>query len=195
MSWTAHLDGLEGALAAARGMSAQVEAAARLVADAVLSGRRVLSFGNGGSATQSQHLAAELVVRYRDDRRALPGISLTTDTAILTACANDYDFESVFSRQVEALGAPGDVAFALTTSGRSPNVLKALAVAKARGLSTIFLTGEKGRAEAARWDVGVVVPSSDTAHVQELHLAVIHAICIAVDGALAAREGAKGPMR
>ena len=189
MSWQRHLDGMEKAVASARGMSASVDAAAKVVADAVLAGRRVLSFGNGGSATQSQHLAAELVVRYRDDRRALPGLALTTDTAILTACANDYDFESVFSRQVEALGNPGDVAFALTTSGRSPNVLKALAAAKARGLVTVFVTGEKGRAEAARWDVGVVVPSSETAHVQELHLAVIHAICIAVDESLRALEG------
>ena len=188
MSWTAHLDGLAATIAAARVMSASVEAAAKAVADALLSGRRVLAFGNGGSATQSQHLAAELVVRYRDDRRALPGIALTTDTAILTACANDYDFESVFARQVEALGAPGDIAFALTTSGRSPNVLKALAAAKARGMTTIFLTGEKGRGEADRWDVGVVVPSVETAHVQELHLAVIHAICRAVDEELRQKQ-------
>ena len=188
MSWTAHMDGLVATIAAARVMSASVEAAAKAVADALLSGRRVLAFGNGGSATQSQHLAAELVVRYRDDRRALPGIALTTDTAILTACANDYDFESVFARQVEALGAPGDIAFALTTSGRSPNVLKALAAAKARGMTTVFLTGEKGRGEADRWDVGVVVPSSETAHIQELHLAVIHAICAAVDAALEGEE-------
>jgi phosphoheptose isomerase len=189
MSWTAHLDGLAATIAAARAMSASVEAAAKAVADALLSGHRVLAFGNGGSATQSQHFAAELVVRYRDDRRALPGIALTTDTAILTACANDYDFESVFARQVEALGAHGDVAFALTTSGRSPNVLKALAAAKVRGMTTVFLTGEKGRHEAARWDVGVVVPSVETAHVQELHLAIIHAICRAVDEELAAPKG------
>ena len=189
MSWTEHLDGLGKAVLAAREISAPVEAASRAVAEALLAGRRVLAFGNGGSATQSQHLAAELVVRYRDERRALAGVALTADTAILTACANDYDFESVFSRQVEALGNPGDVAFALTTSGRSPNVLKALAAARARGMITVFVTGEKGRAEAARWDVGVVVPASDTAHVQELHLAVIHAVCRAVDEALRAREG------
>ena len=189
MIWERHLRGMAEAVDQAREMASSVEKAAKVVADAVLSGRRVLAFGNGGSATQSQHLAAELVVRYRDERRALPGISLTTDTAILTACANDYDFESVFSRQVEALGVRGDVAFALTTSGRSPNVLKALVAARERGLTTIFLTGEKGRAEAARWDVGVVVPSTETAHVQELHLAVIHAVCVAVDESLAASGG------
>jgi len=162
---------------AAAEMSGAVSAASRLVADAVLSGRKVLSFGNGGSAEQAQHLAAELVVRYRDDRPALGGIALTADAAILTACANDYSFDEVFARQVAALGREGDVAFALSTSGRSPNVLRGLAAARERGLSTILLTGEKGRAEAAKWDVGVVVPHEETAHVQELHLAVIHAVC------------------
>ena len=169
---------------AAAEMAGAVEAAARTVAGAVLSGRRVLSFGNGGSATQAQHLAAELVVRYQDDRRALAGIALTADTAILTACANDYDFASVFARQVEALGNEGDVAFALSTSGRSPNVLAGLEAARRCGMATIFLTGEKGRAEAARWDVGVVVPSESTAHIQEIHLAVLHAVCREVDAAL-----------
>jgi D-sedoheptulose 7-phosphate isomerase len=195
MSWNDHLDGMAAAVASARTIGDSVDAAAGAVSDAVLSGRRVLAFGNGGSATQSQHLAAELVVRYRDDRRALPGIALTTDTAILTACANDYDFESVFSRQVEALGMPGDVAFGLSTSGSSPNVRKALAAARERGMTTVLLTGEKGRAEAARWDLGVVVPSGETAHVQEIHLAVIHAVCVAVDAALAAREGSGAPPR
>lgn len=166
-----------------------VDAAARLVADAALSGRTVFTFGNGGSATQAQHLAAELVVRYKDDRRALPSISLTADIAILTACTNDYDYSVVFSRQLEALGRAGDVAVGLTTSGRSPNVLKALETARARGMATVFVTGEKGREEAGRWDVGIVVPSTETSHVQELHLAAIHLICRHVDAELARREG------
>ncbi len=195
MIWHRHLAEMAETVEKAREMASSVEKAAKVVANALLSGRRVFAFGNGGSATQSQHLAAELVVRYQDDRRALPGIALTTDTAILTACANDYDFESIFSRQVEALGLPGDVAFALTTSGRSPNVLKALAAAKERGLTTVFLTGERGRGEAARWDVGVVVPSAETAHVQEIHLAVIHAVCRAVDESLAAAGGAGSATR
>ena len=158
-----------------------VERAARLVADAALSSRTTFAFGNGGSATQAQHFAAELVVRYKDDRPALPAVALTADVAILTACANDYDFSVIFARQIEALGKPGDVAVGFTTSGKSPNVLKALEAAKARGLATILLTGEKGRAEAARWDVGIVVPSTETAHVQELHLAALHLICRFVD--------------
>ena len=158
-----------------------VDRAARLVADAALSGRTTFAFGNGGSATQAQHFVAELVVRYKDDRPALPAVALTADIAILTACANDYDFSVIFARQIEALGKPGDVAVGLTTSGRSPNVLKGLDAAKGRGLTTIMLTGERGRAEAARWDVGVVVPSTETAHVQELHLVAMHLICRFVD--------------
>jgi len=158
-----------------------VERAARLVVDAALSGRTTFAFGNGGSATQAQHFVAELVVRYKDDRPALPAVALTADVAILTACANDYDYSVIFARQIEALGRRGDLAVGFTTSGKSSNVLKALEAAKARGLATIMLTGEKGRAEAARWDVGIVVPSAETAHVQELHLAALHLMCRFVD--------------
>ena len=134
---------------AAHSIGPAVDKAARLVADAALSGRTTFAFGNGGSATQAQHFAAELVVRYHGDRPALPAIALTADVAILTACANDYDYSIVFSRQIEALAKAGDVAVGLTTSGESPNVLKALEAAHVRGLSTIFFTGEKGRAEAS----------------------------------------------
>jgi D-sedoheptulose 7-phosphate isomerase len=165
-----------------------VEKAARLVADAALSGRTTFAFGNGGSATQAQHFAAELVVRYQAERPALPAAALSADAAILTACANDYDYSVVFSRQIEALAKPGDVAVGLTTSGSSPNVLKALESARTRGLGTILLTGEKGRAEATRWDVGIVVPSTETAHVQELHLAALHLICRFVDEERARRR-------
>ncbi len=169
------------AAGAPESMGAGIERAARLVADAALAGRTTFAFGNGGSATQAQHFAAELVVRYKDDRPALPAIALVSDVAILTAATNDYDYSVVFARQIEALARKGDVALGLTTSGRSPNVLKALAAAKGRGLSTVLLTGEKGRAEAANWDVGIIVPSSETAHVQELHLAALHLICRFVD--------------
>ena len=162
-------------------MGPAVDKAARLVADAALSSRTTFAFGNGGSATQAQHFVAELVVRYKDDRPALPAVALTADVAILTACANDYDYSVIFARQIEALGKPGDVAVGFTTSGKSPNVLKGLEAAKLRGLTTIMLTGEKGRAEAARWDVGIVVPSAETAHVQELHLAALHLMCRFVD--------------
>jgi phosphoheptose isomerase len=178
----AYLDDLAAlAAGAALTIGPGVERAARLVADAALSGHTTFAFGNGGSATQAQHFAAELVVRYRDDRPAFPAVALTADVAVLTACANDYDYSVVFSRQIEALAKAGDVAVGLTTSGRSPNVLKALEAAKARGLATILLTGEKGRTEAGRWDVGIVVPSAETAHVQELHLAALHLICRFVD--------------
>jgi len=166
---------------AAHAIGPAVDKAARLVADAALSGRTTFAFGNGGSATQAQHFVAELVVRYKDDRPALPAVALAADIAILTACANDYDYSVIFARQIEALGKPGDVAVGFTTSGKSPNVLKALEAAKARGLTTIMLTGEKGRAEASRWDVGIVVPSTETAHVQELHLAALHLMCRFVD--------------
>lgn len=175
------------AAGAAGTIGVPVDTACRLVAEAALAGRTTFTFGNGGSATQAQHFAAELVVRYKDDRRALPAVALVSDVAILTACANDYDYSVVFSRQIEALGGRGDVAFGLSTSGKSPNVLKALAAAKAREMSTILLTGEKGRAEATNWDVGVVVPSTETAHIQEIHLAVIHLVCGFVDSELRRR--------
>jgi phosphoheptose isomerase len=179
----AYFDDLASLAAASTdAFGAELARAASLVADAVLGGRKVLVFGNGGSATQAQHFAAELVVRYvPGNRPALPAIALTSDVAVLTAGANDFGYESVFARQVEALGQTGDVALALTTSGGSPNVLRALDAARRAGMGTVFLTGEKGRAEAARWDVGIVVPSTETAHVQELHLACLHLVCAAVD--------------
>ncbi|HQR47486.1 MAG TPA: SIS domain-containing protein [Thermoanaerobaculia bacterium] len=175
------------AAGAERTIGPALRKAAALVADAALAGRLTLVFGNGGSATQAQHFAAELVVRFRDDRRALPAVALAADVSVLTACANDYGYDAVFARQVEALGRPGDVAVGLSTSGTSPNVVKALETARAKGLRTVLMTGEKGRAEASRWDVGLVVPTSETAHVQELHLAAIHLVCRHVDEELKRR--------
>jgi D-sedoheptulose 7-phosphate isomerase len=175
------------AAGAERTIGPALREAAALVADAALAGRLTLVFGNGGSATQAQHFAAELVVRFRDDRRALPAVALAADVSVLTACANDYGYDAVFARQVEALGRAGDVAVGLSTSGTSPNVVKALETARAKGLRTILMTGEKGRAEASKWDVGLVVPTSETAHVQELHLAAIHLVCRHVDEELKRR--------
>ncbi len=178
----AHLSALAAvALAARDAMTPSLEAACSAMALAVREGHKVLAFGNGGSATQAQHFAAELVVRYKDDRAGLPSIALTCDGAILTACANDFSFEYVFARQVEALGRAGDVALGLSTSGTSPNVVKALETARARGLVTILVTGSRGTAEAARWDHGLVVPSAETAHVQEVTLAVLHLLCQAAE--------------
>ncbi len=169
-------------------MREEVLGAAHLLKEALYAGHSVYAFGNGGSAMQAQHLVAELVVRYKDDRRAFPAVALTADQAILTACANDYDFSRIFTRQIEGLGKSGDVAFGLSTSGKSPNVLGALALAKEKGMRTILLTGEKGRAEAGKWDCLLAVPSLETAHIQEMHLAVIHILCRYVDGGLGERQ-------
>lgn len=179
------------ALVARDSLGPALASAMEVVAGAVLSGRTVLVFGNGGSATQAQHFAAELVVRYKEDRPAFPAIALTADSAILTACGNDYGFEAVFARQVEAFGRPGDVAIGLTTSGRSPNVLAALAAARERRMVTVFLTGEKGAAEAQRWDHGLVVPSVETAHIQEIHLAILHLLCRGIDAERGRRAAAR----
>jgi D-sedoheptulose 7-phosphate isomerase len=156
-----------------------------LIEASLRAGGKVLLFGNGGSAADAQHLAAELVVRYRLARRALPAIALTTDTSALTACANDFGVEALFERQVEALGRTGDAVIALSTSGRSPNVLKALARARTAGLSTIGFTGAGGGEMAALCDVLIRVPSSETARIQEMHITVGHALCQALETRLA----------
>jgi D-sedoheptulose 7-phosphate isomerase len=141
-------------------------------------GNKVMLCGNGGSAADSQHMAAEFVNRYRMDRAALPAIALTVDTSILTAIGNDSSYEFTFSRQVEALGTPGDILAVISTSGSSPNVLKALEVAHLRGIKTVGFTGEKGRQTMApNCDLCLVVPSIETPRVQEVQEFVWHAIC------------------
>jgi D-sedoheptulose 7-phosphate isomerase len=142
---------------------------------------QVLLFGNGGSALDAQHFAAELVGRFARERRALAAVALTTDTSILTSVANDYTYERVFSRQVEALGRPGDVAIGISTSGSSANVLAALRTAKERGLKTVAFTGRDGGPIGAMVDVHVNVPHSVTARVQEVHRSLIHAVCELVE--------------
>ncbi len=137
-------------------------------------GGKLLVFGNGGSAADAQHLAAELVNRFRRDRAPLPAIALTTDTSILTAVGNDYGFDLVFVKQVEALGQTGDIALGISTSGRSPNVLKALARARELGLYTVGLTGEKGGQMAEVAELVIRVPSEETPRIQEGHLLFIH---------------------
>ena len=141
-------------------------------------GNKLLLCGNGGSAADSQHMAAEFVNRFRLDRAALPAIALTVDTSILTAIGNDSSYEFTFSRQLEALGRPGDILAAISTSGGSSNILKALEVARERGLQTVGFTGEKGRQSMApKCDLCLVVPSADTPRVQEVHEFVWHVIC------------------
>ena len=140
------------------------------------SGRKVLVFGNGGSAAESQHFAAELVNKFQRLGPALPALALTTDTSTLTSIANDLSFERVFSRQVEALGQAGDVALALSTSGRSPNILEALKAARAKTMTTVVLTGKGGGAAAALADHLLDVDSGSTPRIQEVHLFVLHAL-------------------
>ena len=163
--------------------------AARKIADvitgALRAGRKLLIVGNGGSAADAQHIAAEIIGRYKQDRPAYAAIALTTDTSALTAIGNDYGFEQVFARQVEGLGHPGDVLLALSTSGRSPNILAALQFARQRGLITIGFTGTKGTALAASCDHLLVAPSDDTAVVQQVHLTLAHSICGVIEQELA----------
>jgi D-sedoheptulose 7-phosphate isomerase len=167
---------------------ASLLAAARKIAEVVIgalrAGNKLLIIGNGGSAADAQHIAAEIVGRYKQDRPPYAAIALTTDTSALTAIANDYGFEQVFARQVEGLGRQGDVLLALSTSGRSPNVLAALRTARERGLVTIGFTGSKGETLGALCDHLLVAPSDDTPVIQQIHLAVAHGICDEVEQAL-----------
>jgi D-sedoheptulose 7-phosphate isomerase len=170
-------------LAAARKIAGVIVAALR-------SGNKVLLVGNGGSAADAQHIAAELVGRYKQERAAWAAIALTTDTSALTAIANDYGVERMFARQVEGLGVRGDVLLALSTSGRSPNILAALRTARACGLVTIGFTGTKGQTMGADCDHLLVAPSDDTAIVQQIHLTMAHGICDEVEQTFV-REAAK----
>lgn len=162
-----------------------VARAAEILSSALGRGGTVLLCGNGGSAADAQHVAAELTGRFLRERRGLPAVALTTDSSALTAIGNDYGFERVFARQVEALGRPGDVLIAITTSGSSPNVLRAIEVARARGLTVIGLLGRDGGAARAACDVALVVESAVTARVQEVHILIAHVLCEAIDRALA----------
>lgn len=147
-------------------------------------GGKLLVFGNGGSAADAQHLAGELVGRFRHDRRALPALALTTDPTILTAVGNDLGFDQIFARQVDAHGRAGDIALGISTSGRSPNVLAALRLARERQLVTIGLTGAGGGPMAALVDHLIDVPDTDTARIQEVHGMVVHVLCELVEEAL-----------
>jgi D-sedoheptulose 7-phosphate isomerase len=159
------------------GSTEAIVAAAAAIRAAFDTGGKLLVFGNGGSAADAQHLAAELVGRFQRERAAMPVLALTTDTSVLTSVGNDYGYDRVFARQVEALGRPGDIAMGITTSGGSPNVLAALEVAQARGLRTIALTGRDGGRAGTMVDVHINVPSPSAARAQEVHRTIIHALC------------------
>jgi D-sedoheptulose 7-phosphate isomerase len=170
--------------------SPYVEAVARaadLLHDSFAAGHKLLVFGNGGSSSDAQHLTAELVGRFAVERNPLPAIALTTNQAILTAWSNDHSFTDVFARQVEALGAPGDVAFGISTSGTSPNVVNGLRRARERGLRTIGLTGQSGGDMQALCDVLLAVPLDSTARIQEVHLVTYHSLCAALERRLFSR--------
>jgi D-sedoheptulose 7-phosphate isomerase len=176
----AHLEASLAALQHATRDEALLDVARKIAAaitTALRSGNKLLIIGNGGSAADAQHIAAEIVGRYKQDRPGYAAIALTTDTSALTSIANDYGFEQVFSRQVEGLGQRGDVLLALSTSGKSPNILAALRFARERGLVTVGFTGTKGENLRAMCDHLLVSPSDDTPVVQQIHLAVAHGIC------------------
>lgn len=171
----------------------KLNATARDIAAAIVAalraGNKLLIIGNGGSAADAQHIAAEIVGRYKQDRPAYAAIALTTDTSALTAIANDYGFEQVFARQVAGLGQPGDVLLALSTSGRSANILAALRTARDRGLVTAGFTGSEGQGLGALCDHLLIAPSDDTPVVQQIHLAIGHGICDQIEQTMM-REGA-----
>jgi len=152
-----------------------------LVCEAVVDGKKLILFGNGGSAADAQHISAELTGRYKSERRGLPSIALTTDTSALTAIGNDYGYDEVFKRQVEALANNGDVVIGISTSGNSQNVLKALKKAKDLGCKTIGFSGKDGGAMNEVCDINIVVPSNDTPRIQEMHILIGHIICQSVD--------------
>ena len=158
-----------------------VAAAANAMGFALGNGHKVLSFGNGGSASDAEHLAAELVGRFEGERRSLPAIALTADSSTVTAIANDYGYEHVFKRQIEGLGQPGDVAFGISTSGGSKNVEAALTAAKALGMVTIAMTGRDGGRMGAEADIHLNVPERSTPRIQEVHRTIMHAMCSAIE--------------
>jgi len=162
---------------------------ARWISNAFNQGHKLLVFGNGGSAAEAQHLAAELVNRFRLERPPLPAVALTTDTSILTSVGNDYSFNEIFSKQIKALGRPGDVALAISTSGRSANVLAAVREARALGLINLGLTGGDGGPLAQEVDLALIVPSDETPFIQEVHLVALHLLCELIDDLLFVSPG------
>ena len=158
-----------------------VEVAAKLCLDCLKNGNKILLFGNGGSAADAQHIAAELVGRYKTERKGLAAIALTTDTSALTAISNDYGYDCVFDRQVEALANSGDVAIGISTGGSSANVASALKLAKDLDCKTIGFSGRGGGEMNELCDINIVVPAQDTARIQEMHIVIGHTICHLID--------------
>lgn len=175
---TAALDGMF------RECSDAIVQMAKMSADALAAGNKLLFCGNGGSACDAMHIAGEFVGRFVDDRKGLPAIALSADTGIITAVANDYHYDYIFARQVEALGQAGDVLISLSTSGKSPNVVRAIEAAKSQGMKTVLLTGLKARELAPIAHLTLMVPSLITAHVQEGHATALHAMASLIEAQL-----------
>lgn len=162
-------------------LTGDIEAACDMIVSAIKNGHKVLTAGNGGSAADAQHIAAELSGRFVKQRKALPGIALTTDTSALTAIANDYGYDHVFSRQVEALAQPGDLFIGISTSGNSQGILNAIETANNIGCKTLGLSGRDGGKMNGLCDLNIIIPSDTTARIQEMHILVGHILCKAVD--------------
>jgi D-sedoheptulose 7-phosphate isomerase len=162
-------------------LQSHIYTACMISQEALRNGHKILLCGNGGSAADAQHIAAELSGRYKCERRGLPGIALTTDTSVLTAVGNDFGFDRIFDRQVEALAQKGDVLIGISTSGNSKNVIRALNLAQNMGCKTIGLSGRDGGAMSDFCDINIIVPSHDTARIQEMHIMIGHIICQAID--------------
>ena len=177
-------ESIQPKIAAAEALPESIERAARLMVEALLRGNKILCCGNGGSAGDSQHFRSELLNRYERERPPLPAISLTTDTSTLTSIANDYSYSDVFSKQVRAIGQSGDILLAISTSGKSGNVIKAMETALAKDMHIVALTGKDGGDMAGllgEQDVEIRVPSNRTARIQEVHLLAIHCLCDLID--------------
>jgi D-sedoheptulose 7-phosphate isomerase len=159
----------------------RISEAANTIANAFNDGKKLILFGNGGSATDASHIAAEFINRFRRERPGLPAISLNTDMAVITSIANDYDFSDIFARQLKAVSEEGDIVIAISTSGNSPNVLKAMDVARRKKLTTIAFTGLKGEKFASKATFGFVVPSDSTPRIQETHITIGHVLCQMVE--------------
>ncbi len=185
---SAHLDEHLATVEKLRASVPLIEELATKVLASLDAGGKVFFFGNGGSAADAQHLAAEFVVRYRQNRRALPSVALHTDTSVMTACANDFGFETIYARQIEALARPGDVAIGLSTSGNSPNVVEGLKAAKAGQCLTVAFTSESGGACAGIADLTFRAPTSVTARAQECHLLAGHILCDLIEEIMVQRE-------
>ncbi len=180
-------ESIQTKIAAAEVLPVPIEKAANMMVQALIRGNKILSCGNGGSAGDAQHFSSELLNRYERDRPSLPAMALTTDTSTITSIANDYSYDEIFSKQIRALGQPGDILLAISTSGNSRNVINAMEAALARDMTIVALTGKDGGEMAgflSQNDVEIRVPSSRTARIQEVHLLVIHNLCESIDNAL-----------